>query len=802
MSFVADIQANIDNWNTNLDRAQSRLDAFAQDVGQKVAKLGSTFQLIGGALSVGVTAPMVAAGVAAFNMAADFEDALGATEQIFKEASEATKDWANKLPTYFGVAKQEALEYSNMMGSMLVNIGNLTEQEASKQSTKLIELAGDLTAMYGGTTQDAVRALTGALKGNTTMLDNYGMAANDALVKAKAYSMGLVEQGKELDLASKQAATLALIYEQSGAAQGQAAREADGASGSMRAFRTEVANLSTELGTVLLPIITPIISGIKDVIAGFRGLSPETQKMIVYVGAAAAAIGPLLLGLGTLMQLAPLVGSAFAVMTGPIGITVAAIGASVALIIKYWDEIKAYFTNGAGSKVWDNISKTAQKVWSNLIKIFNAVKEFVIAVWDKIGSNVMAIVGNTFDTVFAIIGSVIGQIIGVINVFTSLIRGDFSGAFEAAKNVVKGIFNAIKTIVINVLANVTQALSAFLKFIGADNLGSSLENWAKGLKPVQEESVKTAEKVEEVSNKLGTQTKKVKENTESLEENKKKQVDYRKELDNTLASWGIYESQIKVLNRTFKELDNTAKAAKATQEELQAILSRNWLEKALLDFQKLGNDPFKNSNLTKLNGGITIPIKLDIQLAGGKYETIISDLGATAKSELEDLAKQYDEIISQGVFDIADSIGTAFIENNNLLAAVGESVLATAGGLLKNLGKIAIQEGLMVIGMGKALAAAVAALKTLNPAVAIAAGLALTALGAAFSAGSAKLGKSMESGGGGSSSAYASSAQSIQPSMPRGSYYNNDKEEYKFRISGGDIVGAVKINNNRNNRLG
>src|SRR5690606_32522564 len=111
-----------------------------------------------------------------------------------------------------------------------------------------------LTAMYGGTTQDAVRALTGALKGNTTMLDNYGMAANDALVKAKAYSMGLVEQGKELDLASKQAATLALIYEQSSAAQGQAAREAEGASGSMRAFTTEVTNLSTELGSVLLPL--------------------------------------------------------------------------------------------------------------------------------------------------------------------------------------------------------------------------------------------------------------------------------------------------------------------------------------------------------------------------------------------------------------------------------------------------------------------------------------------------------------------------------------------------------------------
>src|SRR5690606_11223931 len=186
-----------------------------QNVGREFEKIGAKMQTIGNAMYLAITLPLAAAGAAAVKMASDFQDAMGATEQIFKDASEATKQWADSLPTYYGIAEKEALEYSNMMGSMLVNIGNLTEEEASKQSAKLIELAGDLTAMYGGTTQDAVRALTGALKGNTTMLDNYGMAANDALVKAKALSMGLVEQGKEMSLAAKQTATLALIYEQS-----------------------------------------------------------------------------------------------------------------------------------------------------------------------------------------------------------------------------------------------------------------------------------------------------------------------------------------------------------------------------------------------------------------------------------------------------------------------------------------------------------------------------------------------------------------------------------------------------------
>ena len=79
--------------------------------------------------------------------------------------------------------------------------------------------------MYGGTTADAVRALTGALKGNNTMLDNYGMAVNDAMIKTKALEMGLYDGTGQMDLATKQAATLALIMEQTGAAQGQAARK-------------------------------------------------------------------------------------------------------------------------------------------------------------------------------------------------------------------------------------------------------------------------------------------------------------------------------------------------------------------------------------------------------------------------------------------------------------------------------------------------------------------------------------------------------------------------------------------------
>lgn len=318
-----------DNLKDKLDKAQTSL----KDFGGKMTDIGKN-------LTMSVTAPIVAVGAASFKMAADLQDALGATDQIFKSAADSVKQWADNLDSYYGIAEGEALEYANMMGSLLQNIGGLTEEEAAKQAQTLIELAGDLTAMYGGTTADAVRALTGALKGNNSMLDNYGIAANDALIKQKALEMGIYDGTGALELQAKQAATLALIMEQTGAAQGQAAREADGASGSLRSLTTEIKNLVTGIGEILIPVITPFIQRLRDVVGAFGELSPGAQKVIIAIAGIAAAIGPLLILLGTLsIAIGAISLPVAAVIAG-----IAALGAAIVWIYNSWKE------NGEKSK--------------------------------------------------------------------------------------------------------------------------------------------------------------------------------------------------------------------------------------------------------------------------------------------------------------------------------------------------------------------------------------------------------------------------------------------------------------------
>jgi len=362
------LETSLKETNKNWKETADNLDKF----GKKSTEIGKD-------LSTKVTLPILAAGVASFKFAADLQDAFGATEQIFKSAGGDVKKWADELESYYGIAEGEALNYANIMGAMLQNIGGLTEEEAAKQSQTLVELAGDLTAMFGGTTESAVQALTGALKGNTSMLDNYGMGVNDATIKTKALEMGLYEGTGTMDLASKQAATLALIMEQTADAQGQASKEAEGASGNMRGLVTELKNMATEIGEVLLPIITPFIAKVKEIIEGFGTLSPEMQKTIIIIAGLAAALGPILLivgqmsiGIGAIIAILPVLGTAFTFLTGPIGIAIAAIAAVIAigvLLWKNWDTVKAKAIEIGGmvSETFTNLVNGAKEWGTNLV---------------------------------------------------------------------------------------------------------------------------------------------------------------------------------------------------------------------------------------------------------------------------------------------------------------------------------------------------------------------------------------------------------------------------------------------------
>ena len=568
---IAMLKANVSDFKKGMKEAEGTLKNFKQASGSTLQNIGNLASGAGKALTIGVTAPLIAAGTKAYLMAADMEDALGATEQIFGSAANEVKSWADNLESYYGIAESEALEYSNTMGAMLKNIGGLSEQEAAKTAGNLVELAGDLTAMFGGTTESAIQALTGALKGNTAMLDNYGMGVNEATIKLKAMEMGLIETGVsaaenerlmlnvekaqskyneavnkygsesieareaanklalanekveqaannatgELTLEQKQAATLALIMEQTADAQGQAAREADGASGSMRALMTELKNLSTELGQVLIPIITPFIRYLRDLVGGFKKLSDEQKKNVAFWIGIAAAVGPVLLVLGKLITALPglvagfgtlgklftklgpvftflktglmsffgvlktvgafigsgltlavkALGAALAFLTSPIGLAITAIVAITGIIVYLWKTNEGF--RNAVISAWENIKSGAQQLATNIATWFGNMVDTII----ETGTNIVNSVKQTWENVTTSISNAVGKAKeaagNVMQGVLDTITGWFGNFAEAGANIVSMIADGIKGAVGKVtsaIGNVTSKIRAYLPF--------------------------------------------------------------------------------------------------------------------------------------------------------------------------------------------------------------------------------------------------------------------------------------------------------------------------------------------------
>ncbi|WP_165215267.1 hypothetical protein [Schaalia sp. ZJ1691] len=213
-----------------------------------------------GKKAVGVLATATAAGAAAAGalgtkvtlMAADLEQSTGAIEAVFKNTADQMKGFADTAATTVGLTKNEYQELGTLLGAQLKNGGTAMKDLAGK-TNDLIGLGADMSAMFGGTTADAVGALSSALKGERDPIERYGVTLKQAMIDAKAAQLGFSDVSST---SAQQAATLALIMEQTADAHGAFARENDTLSHQLQVLKARFQDTATEIGTALLPYAT------------------------------------------------------------------------------------------------------------------------------------------------------------------------------------------------------------------------------------------------------------------------------------------------------------------------------------------------------------------------------------------------------------------------------------------------------------------------------------------------------------------------------------------------------------------
>ena len=107
---------------------------------------------------------VIALGKQSLDSASKLQQSTGAVEAVFKGQSEAIKSLAADAADSVGLSANQYQEFASVMGSQLKNLG-VSQGDLVGTTDKLITMGADLASMFGGTTADAVEALSAAFRG-------------------------------------------------------------------------------------------------------------------------------------------------------------------------------------------------------------------------------------------------------------------------------------------------------------------------------------------------------------------------------------------------------------------------------------------------------------------------------------------------------------------------------------------------------------------------------------------------------------------------------------------------------------
>ena len=317
--------------------AASVLGTKMQEAGKKLQEVGQKISSVGNKLTVGVTAPIVAAATAAAKFASDYDENLNKVEASFGDAADSVKKWATTATESFGMSESAALELTAQFGDMGTSMG-LSNEEAAQMSTSLAGLAGDLASFKNISTDRAMNALTGIFTGQTKALQGLGVVMNEVNLTKFAEDQGKVY--KQMSEAERVMLRYQYVMSRTKNAQGDYARTSDGAANSLRTLKASLENLAVTLGKEVLPLITPLIQKLTEGIKKLNEMDPKTKKLVTTLLGIAAAIGPILSIGGKAVSLVGSFTAAFGklntvMMANPILAVVAAITALVGALAAY-----------------------------------------------------------------------------------------------------------------------------------------------------------------------------------------------------------------------------------------------------------------------------------------------------------------------------------------------------------------------------------------------------------------------------------------------------------------------------------
>ncbi len=338
MATIRELLIKINGDNSGLGNALRGAGEDLKALQEHAKKTGEVFSNLGKKLSTYITLPILAVGVAAVKSSADMEmlqasfttmlgDATKAQKFLdeIKKMAAATPFDTTQLATAAKTLKQFGLDTESIIPT-LKQIGDISGGNAEKMSA--------LSLAFGQMSS------AGRLMGQDLLqMINAGFNPLNEIAKRTGESMS--ELKDRMAKGGVSAREVARAFEDVTSAGGMffggMERGSQTLSGLTSTLRDDVMEMARSFGDILLPKIKEIVRGLSEWAKKLQQMTPEQKEMVLKIAMIAAAIGPVLLGLGAAAKAVTTFSVAIkflntSALGGPLGLIALLAGSIIALV--------------------------------------------------------------------------------------------------------------------------------------------------------------------------------------------------------------------------------------------------------------------------------------------------------------------------------------------------------------------------------------------------------------------------------------------------------------------------------------
>lgn len=448
------------------ERAMKQLQRSVDRTGQRMQNIGKT-------LSLAVTAPIVGLGVMGVREMDQIEQANSRTAASIKRLGaegivsvEGVQKLAGSLQDLSGQDDQVI----QMGQNMLLTFGAINMQ--AKGGAKLFRDSSRVMVEFAEATNQSAETA------GKQLAKSMASAANGVLLLPRGMKLGAEETTKlkkvlesSADPTRKQAALIEVL-----------GKKVEGAAKLTNAEKWDVsmdrlAGSAAKLVTLLLPAFDVLVRGVERLTTWFDRLDGSAQRLVGAGLLAAAALGPLLIVVGSMVSAASALVPALMAISTPMLVTAGVVaGLSAAFVLAY---TRSERFREIVNRSFRQVAAAVGQIVASMRATISQWVSWGAAIWSKWGDDIMGVVRPVFRILATVFTTQMGNLKDVALGVLALMRGDWSEAWDRIKSIVKRTLDAMKTIVSNAGTAIAGYVKIWAKGIAA--LGTTFYNAGKAI---------------------------------------------------------------------------------------------------------------------------------------------------------------------------------------------------------------------------------------------------------------------------------------------------------------------------------